>query len=189
MPPTVSLQEEAPSRRLRHPSVRTPLAVLIDAIDMACDGDGEPCAEQIVTALRAAVVWQDLLTADQRMPQGSCYARHLLHEDPAGRYTIVAIVWDPGQFSPSHGHHAWCAYAVHENALEETLYAWDDAEQTARPIAVDVRPPGYGCFARAGLDQIHRLGNSGTEPGISIHVYGVDGARVRTHVNRVVEVA
>jgi len=52
----------------------------------------------------------------------------------------------------------------------------------------DIRPPGYGCFAHAGLDQIHRLGNSGAETAISIHVYGVDAARVRTHVNRVVDI-
>jgi hypothetical protein len=56
-------------------------------------------------------------------------------------------------------------------------------------VGTDIRPPGYGCFAHAGLDQIHRLGNPGKEPAISIHVYGVDGAGVKTHVNRVVQVA
>jgi len=165
------------------------LAALVAAVDSACGCADGPIADRLVAALRAAVAQRDLLTPDQRVPQGNSYARHLLHCDPAGRFTIVSIVWGPGQFSPSHGHHTWCAYAVRENALQETLYAWDHAGGAAQPVATDIRPPGYGCFARAGLDQIHRLGNAGTEPAISIHVYGVGGARVATHVNRVVQVA
>ena len=42
--------------------------------------------------------------------------------------------------------------------------------------------------AAAGLDQIHKLGNPGTRPAISIHVYGVERDRIATHVNRAVEV-
>jgi len=165
------------------------LAALVEAVDSACGCADGPISDRLVAALRAAVAQRDLLTPDQCIPRGNCYARHLLHCDPAGRFTIVSIVWGPGQFSPSHGHHTWCAYAVRENALQETLYAWNHACGAARPVATDIRPPGYGCFARAGLDQIHRLGNAGTEPAISIHVYGVGGARVATHVNRVVQVA
>jgi predicted metal-dependent enzyme (double-stranded beta helix superfamily) len=164
-----------------------PLAALIAEIDAACTG-AEPDGRRMVAALRTAVARRDLLTPDQRLADGGCYARHLLYCDPDDRFTIVAIVWGPGQFSPSHGHHTWCAYAVHENPLMETLYTWEPTRGTARATRTDVRPPGYGCFARAGLDQIHRLGNSGAEPAISIHVYGVDGARVRTHVNRIVDI-
>ena len=126
---------------------------------------------------------------DQRVPQSGCYARHLLYSDPAERFTIVSIVWCPEQFSPTHAHHTWCAYAVHENALQETLYVWDRESGTAKLARTEVRSPGYGCYAHAGLDQIHRLGNSGSRPAISIHVYGVERQRVGTHVNRVVQVA
>jgi len=164
-----------------------PLAALIAEIDAACTG-AEPDGRRMVVALRAAAAQRDLLTPDQRLADGGCYARHLLYCDPDDRFTIVAIVWGPGQFSPSHGHHTWCAYAVHQNPLMETLYAWEPTRGSARATRTDVRPPGYGCFAHAGLDQIHRLGNSGAEPAISIHVYGVDGVRVRTHVNRIVDI-
>ena len=58
----------------------------------------------------------------------------------------------------------------------------------AKPVCTEVRNPGYSCFAGAGLDQIHRLGNAGTTPAISIHVYGVERDRVATHVNRVLEI-
>jgi predicted metal-dependent enzyme (double-stranded beta helix superfamily) len=179
----------ARNRREPSPSATPALAKLVDEVDAACAGTDGPQAGRIVAALGKAAAQAGLLTPDQRAPQNGCYARHVLHSDPAGRFTIVSIVWSPGQFSPTHAHHTWCAYAVHENALEETLYAWDVASAAALPARKEVRPRGYGCFAHAGLDQIHRLGNSCAEPAISIHVYGVEREQVCTHVNRVVQIA
>jgi len=162
------------------------LAALIDALEAACAAGGPDA--RIVPLLQEAAARRGLLTADQRCSKPGCYARHLLYSDPHGRFSIVSIVWGAGQFSPTHGHQTWCAYAVHDGTLQETLYAWDDASGTARPARTQARPVGYGCFASAGLDQIHRLGNPGGEPAISIHVYGVERDHVCTHVNRVVQV-
>jgi predicted metal-dependent enzyme (double-stranded beta helix superfamily) len=113
----------------------------------------------------------------------------VLYADADGRFTILALVWSAGQFSRPHAHHTWCAYAVRTGDLNETLYAYDDATGLARPSRVATRTAGYACFAPSGLDQIHRLGNAGGEPAISIHVYGVARDRIATHVNRIVEVA
>jgi predicted metal-dependent enzyme (double-stranded beta helix superfamily) len=179
----------APQRTERSSPVTPALAALVCSIDAACAGEERRMPARIVAALERAAAQADLLTPDHQVPQSGCYARHLLHSDPGGRFTVVAIVWAPDQFSPIHGHHTWCAYAVHDSTLEETVYAWDAASGTARPVRTTLRPPGYGCFAAAGLDQIHRLGNSGTRPAISIHVYGVEGEHVATHVNRVVRTA
>jgi len=179
----------APQRTERSPRVTPALAALVRAIDTACAGEDPNMPARIVAALEDAAAQPDLLTPDQRAPQSGCYARHVLHSDPGGRFTVVAIVWAGGQFSPTHGHHTWCAYAVHDNTLEETLYAWDAASGAARPVRTTIRAPGYGCFAQPGLDQIHRLGNPGTHPAISIHAYGVEGEHVATHVNRVVRTA
>jgi predicted metal-dependent enzyme (double-stranded beta helix superfamily) len=143
----------------------------------------------IRAALERAVADPDLLDAGQREARDRCYARHVIHSDPLGRFTILAIVWGPGQFSPSHAHDTWCAYAVYDAPLHETLYAADPAGSAVRPVCTEVRKPGYSCFAEAGLDQIHRLGNSGPRPAISIHVYGVERERIATHVNRLVDVA
>jgi predicted metal-dependent enzyme (double-stranded beta helix superfamily) len=172
----------------RQRSVAPALAKLIDEIDTAY-ADGATMGERIVAALEQAAAQKNLLNAEQREPQAGCYARHPIYGDPAGRFTIIAIVWGPGQFSPIHAHHAWCAYAVCESVLEETLYAWDHESGRAQPARTAVRSPGYGCYADAGLDQIHRLGNARTEPAISLHVYGVERERVGTHVNRVVQAA
>ena len=93
------------------------------------------------------------------------------------------------QFSPPHAHDTWCAYAVAENTLTETLYEFDPHSGKAVAAGTTEREPGYACFAPAGLEQIHRLGNATGVGAISLHAYGVDGSRVGTHVNRLMDVA
>ena len=166
-----------------------PLGKLVRAVVRACEGPAAGMARRIVPALTVAAADPALLAPEQCRPHAECYARHVLHADPAGRFTILALVWGAGQFSPSHAHHTWCAYAVRSGVLNETLYAYDDATGMAQPLRVATRSAGHACFADGGLDQIHRLGNAGSEPAISIHVYGVARDRIATHVNRIVEVA
>jgi hypothetical protein len=51
------------------------------------------------------------------------------------------------------------------------------------------RPRGAISFVRSGRSNIHRLGNCSDAPAVSLHVYGVPGARMGTDVNDVVRVA
>jgi len=130
-----------------------------------------------------------LVPPEARRPAQARYVRHLLHADPLGRYAIVSIVWGAGQFSPVHGHHTWCAYSVRHGALLETAYAYDAATGCAKPAGHRALRAGAACFAYAGLDAIHKLGNGGDNDALSVHIYGLDGARVGTHVNRLVGLA
>ena len=102
---------------------------------------------------------------------------------------ILSLVWMPGQFSPPHAHQTWCAYAVCDNTLTETEYAFDRPSMKALPLRTVERHAGYCTFGEAGLDQIHRLGNAGVLPAISLHVYGIESGRIGTHVNRKVDAA
>jgi predicted metal-dependent enzyme (double-stranded beta helix superfamily) len=153
----------------------------------ACDGAPDRMVQRVVAALQAAAADPILLTAEQCLACPDSYARHVLHADPQGRFTILALVWSGGQFSPVHAHDTWCAYAVHRGALTETLFRFDAGAAQVTPLRTETRRAGYGCFARSGLEQIHRLGNAGLEPAISIHVYGVDAVQVCSHVNRVLD--
>ncbi len=162
------------------------VGALAAEISMAC-ASADDLGVKACVALERAVACSDLLGGAQRQACFDGYARHVLYSDPLSRFTILAIVWGAGQFSPAHAHHTWCAYAVYDGPLHETVYT-SDPSGLAKPVCTKVRNPGYSCFAGAGLEQIHRLGNAGTTPAISIHVYGVGRERVATHVNRVLEV-
>ena len=116
------------------------------------------------------------------------YSRHVLHADPQGRFTVVALVCAPGQASPVHAHYTWCAYRVLSGVLTETHYAWDAAAGHAYPFNSLSRAAGQSVCGHAGLELIHRLGNASQDesmPAVSLHVYGIDSERVSTHVNRV----
>jgi predicted metal-dependent enzyme (double-stranded beta helix superfamily) len=182
----------APSLDIRA-SLRGPhfaLAALVADIGMACDGPREAMmGRRIASALREAAADPNLLQPKCRVGSSEKYVRHIIASDPKGRFTVLALVWGPGQFSPPHAHRTWCAYAVAENTLTETLYRFDSRNGMAEPTAIKPRAPGYACFSEAGLDQIHRLGNAGEVPAISIHVYGVEPERIGTDVNRLVDVA
>ncbi len=116
------------------------------------------------------------------------YCRHLLYADPGGAYSMMFLVWRPGQHSPVHGHQSWCTYKVLSGDLHEEYFTWDDATETAVYGGCATRRPGDVVKATPGLRQIHRLGNPATAeaPAISLHIYGVDQAHISTGVNLVI---
>src|ERR1700743_920859 len=111
--------ETRSSGRQRVPT-EAPLDALVRAVAHACDEAPSRMSDRIVPALTAAAVAPNLVTPDQCRPRPDTYMRHVLHGDPAGRFTVLALVWGAGQFSPPHAHHAWCAYAVRSGELDET---------------------------------------------------------------------
>src|SRR5207244_6547725 len=121
----------------------TGVADLAADICAACEGPPALMERRIVAALGRAACDRDLLTPAQRMPSVDCYARHVVYGDPAGRFTILSLVWMPGQFSPPHAHQTWCAYAVCENTLTETEFAFDHATIKALPLRTVERRAGY----------------------------------------------
>ena len=178
-----------PKSALSATSLTDPFAKLMVRLGEACEGAADAIGDRIVAALRATAATPNLLGPEFCVARPHCYARHIIASDPARCFTVLSIVWGSGQFSPPHAHDTWCAYAVVENALTETLYDFDAQSGKAVASRAVAREPGYACFAGAGLDQIHRLGNAGGVSAISIHVYGVEGSRVGTHVNRLMDVA
>jgi len=174
-----------------------PLTRLRDALDAAFEqsadaADPSQCAAfalAVRAALAEAAADPALLAPAQHGGAADAYRRHLLAADPHGRYAIAALVWMPGQASPVHAHQTWCGYVVLKGALAESLYDWDDAQQCARETRTHPRASGAVSFVRAGRGAIHRLGNASGSPAISLHIYGVAGARIGTHVNDLLQVA
>jgi predicted metal-dependent enzyme (double-stranded beta helix superfamily) len=63
------------------------------------------------------VLWLNLpgpqiLTAEQRYGDPATYRCHLLHAEPDGSFSVVALVWRPGQATPIHDHVTWCVFGV-----------------------------------------------------------------------------
>ena len=138
--------------------------------------------------LVADVLWLHLpspgiLTAEQRDGDPAGYRCHLLHAEPDGSFSVVALVWRPGQATPIHDHVTWCVFGVIQGAEREERYAlredgWLEQAGTAVNGTGDVTglaPPG----------DIHRVRNDGTQTAISLHVYGTDISRMGSSVRRI----
>jgi predicted metal-dependent enzyme (double-stranded beta helix superfamily) len=179
----MSLTLTALSPSIDHP----PLARLRDSLDAALHEELSSAAFGLAVraALAAASKEPGLLSDAQREGGSDTYRRHLLIADPRGRYAVAALVWGPGQASPVHGHHTWCAYSVIEGTLSETLFRWDADTSRAVETRRHERAAGAVSFVGAGRGGIHRLENAAGQqgPAVSIHIYGVTGAQISTHVN------
>ncbi len=106
------------------------------------------------------------------------YIRHLLEEGDG--YAVVALVWRPGQMSPVHAHHTWCALGVHEGVLSEHFFTPGAPPQLS---AAHLRRRGDISHGPASPDVIHRIANCSSEVAMSIHVYGVPFAEFADGVN------
>ncbi|MBO9355023.1 cysteine dioxygenase [Bordetella petrii] len=175
-----------PTRRDRIPALPRWVGTIQHAIDHA---PPERLPQAVAEILQADVTLGELLDQEQRQGCADHYARHVLYSHPMGLFTVVALVWRAGQHSPIHGHYTWCAYKVLAGEMQEEHFAWDRQTDCARYQGKISKLPGETAAGHAGLDQIHRLGNAGMDTAISVHVYGVGGARVATHVNRIVTAA
>lgn len=170
--------------KLNHnPSIPVQLRRLADRIGRAVARPPETMAGEVKGALDEATAEAVWLPAERRRANHERYARHLLYGDPAGRFSILALVWDQGQMSPVHGHHCWCAVGVYHGTLTETLYR--EGAAGAPPVAVgSTRREARSSSFELAVRGIHRLANESGALAISLHVYGVAGDRVATGVNR-----
>jgi predicted metal-dependent enzyme (double-stranded beta helix superfamily) len=129
------------------------------------------------TALQPHLGQPDLLDPRHMRGAADSYRRHLLYADPLRRFSILALVWAPGQHTPVHGHTAWGAVGMHQGRLEARSYELLDAGEGLWTCAERERfeaGPGATSWVQPGLRDIHRLACAGSQPAISIHVYGRD---------------
>jgi predicted metal-dependent enzyme (double-stranded beta helix superfamily) len=60
--------------------------------------------EAVAVALKPYLGDETLVTDDQLVPDPIHYRRHVLHVEPDGSFSIVALVWLPGQETTIHDH-------------------------------------------------------------------------------------
>ena len=55
-------------------------------------------------------------------PGDQKYSRHLVHADPDDRYSLLALVWRPGQGTPIHDHPSWGVLGVVSGRMKFVNY-------------------------------------------------------------------
>ena len=156
------------------------LSPLVAGIRSAVDrhADWAETAQLVAGQLRRHLPTPDVLTAEQRLGSPEGYRGHTLHVEPDGSFSIVALVWRPGQFTRIHDHITWCVFGVIQGVEHEDLF---DADLNLIGKS-DNRTGDVSGFAPPG--DIHRVHNTGDATAISIHIYGTDVTRVGSSVRR-----
>jgi len=145
-------------------------------------GSWQETADRVVAALRGRLPGPGLLSAEQLAGDPGGYQTHLVHAEPDGSFSVVVMVWRPGQRTPVHDHLTWCVTAVLQGTEYEEVFAnrGDHLETVGR----NANPVGtVSGFAPPG--DIHQVTNIGDAVAVSMHVYGTDITRVGSSVRRV----
>src|ERR1700754_3279823 len=75
-------------------------------------GSWQETADRVVAALRGRLPGPGLLSARQLAGGPGGYQTRLVHAEPDVSFSVVVMVWLPGQRTPVHDHLTWCVTAV-----------------------------------------------------------------------------
>ena len=161
-----------------HPT--TELSELLDGIRtaVAAHADWSDTAQLVAEQLRRHLPTPDLLTAEERLGSPDGYRSHTLHVEPDGSFSVIALVWRPGQVTRIHDHMTWCVFGVIQGVEHEDLF---DADLNVIGQS-DNHVGDVDGFAPPG--DIHRVHNTADTTAISIHIYGTDVTRIGSSVRR-----
>lgn len=160
-----------------------PVSKLTDLVDgvrttVAAHASWPVTAQLVAEQLLRHLPSPDVLTADQRLGSPDGYRSHTLHIEPDSSFSIIALVWRPGQMTRIHDHVTWCVFGViqgveHEELFDADLNLVDRSDNHIGDVS-GFAPPG----------DIHRVHNTGDTTAISIHIYGTDVTRTGSSVRR-----
>jgi 3-mercaptopropionate dioxygenase len=168
-----------------HRPVPSGLEDLVEAVRAVVSqhADWRQTARLVADELARHLPTPSVLDPEQRVGEPDGYRSHLLYSEPGGAFSIVALVWRPGQMTPIHDHVTWCVFGVIQGQEHEELYLLDEkAGCLVRAGARTNREGDVSGFAPPG--DIHRVRNVGDHTAISLHIYGTDVSRIGSSVRR-----
>jgi predicted metal-dependent enzyme (double-stranded beta helix superfamily) len=156
-------------------------------------GSWQETADRVAAALRGRLPGPGLLSGEQLAGDPAGYQTHLVHAEPDGSFSVVVMVWRPGQRTSVHDHLTWCVTAVLQGTEYEEVFRLIPGEATSgtprdrgdhlETVARNANPAGtVSGFAPPG--DIHQVTNIGDAVAVSLHVYGTDITRVGSSVRR-----
>ena len=166
---------------------RSPLSDFIADVDAIRRRPATPVqiGDAVASRLTALVADGSWLQARYRMPAEDRYQQHVLHVADDGGFSVVSLVWKPGQKTPIHDHVSWCVVGILEGVERERRY-WlheADGERYLVHRFDRIAKPGETSAIVPPDEDIHQVNNAGDDLAISIHVYGADIAKLGTSIN------
>ncbi|MBA3823848.1 MAG: cysteine dioxygenase family protein [Ktedonobacterales bacterium] len=160
-------------------------AFVIEIEQFIATGATQPeVAAEVERCLKRLLLTPDLLSPEQRVSLPDRYCPNLITVAPSGAFSVVALVWRPGQQTAIHDHICWCIVGVLEGLERETRYHLrgnDAGERWLAPAEEEFMAPGVTGILLPPDENIHRVCNAGEDVAISLHIYGADLERVTSY--------
>lgn len=145
--------------------------------------DWRHTAQLVADELRNHLPSPEILTDEQRVGDPDTHQSHLLHAEPDGAFSVVGLVWRPGQMTQIHDHVTWCVFGVLQGIEYEEIFTLDEGGEHLIEAGDNSNGTGeVSGFAPPG--DIHRVRNVGDGTAISLHIYGTDVSRIGSSVRR-----
>jgi predicted metal-dependent enzyme (double-stranded beta helix superfamily) len=173
---------------LNRPIASTELGELVSAVRSVVDrrADWRLTARLVAGELEQHLPSADVLTPEERSGDAEGYRSYPLHTEPDGSFSVVALVWQPGQVTAIHDHVTWCVFGVIQGVEYEEVFILDEERGCLVEAGTRSNVGGeVSGFAPPG--DIHRVRNVGDDTAISIHIYGTDITRIGSSVRRYYE--
>jgi predicted metal-dependent enzyme (double-stranded beta helix superfamily) len=147
--------------------------------------DAERAGSAVAELLKPCLGSDAFLSCEQFRAAETDYCQHILHVEPDGSFSVVALVWLPGQATAIHDHVSWCVVGVHKGEEHETIYAMNGSNGDAhlRISGEHINPTGT-VAALIPPGDIHLVANGGERVAVSIHVYGADIGKLGSSIRR-----
>ena len=183
------------------PALQRLIAELRAAVARGEDAAGT--ARRVTRTLEPYLALPDLLPPAARVADPERYRQNIVHVEPDGSFSVVALVWLPGQRTPVHDHVSWCVVGVFEGEEAEIRYRLEDTtggevlladgrvpdpEDGLRLVrTAEATNPNGTADGFAPPGDLHRVWNAGEGTAISIHVYGADIRELGSSIRRTYE--
>ena len=145
-------------------------ALLVGDIRTAVTAGGadHAVAARVAKALTRHLSDPRLLDPEHREPDPNHYRQHVLHVEPDGSFSVVALVWLPGQETCIHDHVSWCVIGTYVGEEEETTYRLaGDRLGSGVDVDFDLARGGFeGCELAAEEGRVHEVAFALLEPAL-----------------------
>ncbi len=168
------------------------LANFISRMNDLVENNHEPAyiAAETADHLTELLKHPEFLEERYREPDPKRYRQHVVHVHEEGLYSIVSLVWKPGQETPIHDHRCWCVVGVLQGRELETRY--DLHTEGSAKVLVEAHnlhyTPGQVCALVPPDEDIHKVANDSEDSDtltISMHIYGANIAVLGTSINEI----
>jgi len=108
------------------------------------DADPNLLVQAVERRLATLLASHGILEPDDRIPWADHYRPHLLTVAPSRRFSLLALIWAPGQVTPIHDHICWCVVGVLEGLEREQRFSLRENSDGQRWLASTTEFPASG---------------------------------------------